>query len=264
MSFVEGQSLELDYAPLSCCSMPRYCRSWLCQVFIALAMQLTASAQDLDLADTSVGAVGLGLDIHGYFLQTKASSLRFQAELFLSNPTVFFPQEVYLNGSFRDAALRRRNDSMYTLEFDSAPSDTNFISIRGTCLAGNDSLCYLRLHSAQLDTQKLNDAQSLILIRSDSSAWRKYLRFAWMSEAFPLPSYDGQAIRWLIRLDAASEVSCTIYDNLGRALALHRFSAGIGVNEFVFSPDRRYYPGTYFVHMHSSTGDQLRRFVVIR
>ncbi len=182
----------------------------------------------------------------------------------LSNPTVYFPLHLSSGGNTLDSALKRRDDSTYDVHIDAADLHDDSLVLHGVALSGNDSVCTLTLRSVHADSIAMADDSTLLIEQSTGTPPGVYLRFAFVSEAWPNPGYDDVTIRWNLRFDLGSLVTFRVYDAIGRVVHESTADVPVGPSVFELSSDGSFYPGIYTLVVSASSGSAQRRFVLMR
>jgi hypothetical protein len=196
-----------------------------------------------------------------------------QGRIFLSNPTVFYPENWIQPANVRilTRSLTRLNDSVWTFGLslsclNAAAACDTLAFLRGELLAPSDSVTDVRLFD-----MVLTDAQGARRIAPTSAtltvesigAPLPIVRIPRLEQNAPNPVPRGSAAVWAYRIDEESDVSFVIYCPLGREIdRIERPKQPRGAHVESWTPTTLVSGGVYFVRFRSGGGEIVQKFIV--
>ncbi|GBD04443.1 hypothetical protein HRbin20_00006 [bacterium HR20] len=199
--------------------------------------------------DTTRGLVGSTLCFRRTL--TLADRCVFRCGVWLSNPTVWYPQSARIGQSA--ATLRRESDTLWLLEAPQATAGTVELELCGIVLAGSDSVCIVRLDEDSLCPSVPRSLEQVLIVASVGPPL-PYLRFARLEGPFPMPIVREEPFAVTIALDASSRAILQLYDVLGRLVAQWTFELERGIHRLTLTLPSGTSPGLYILRLESSKG----------
>ncbi|GIV22224.1 MAG: hypothetical protein KatS3mg023_3975 [Armatimonadota bacterium] len=199
--------------------------------------------------DTTRGVVGSTLCFRR--TMTLADRCVFRCGVWLSNPTVWYPQSARIGQSA--ATLRRESDTLWQLEALQETAGSVDVELCGVVLAGSDSVCIVRLDADSLCSSVLRSLEQVLIVASVGPPL-PYLRFARLEGPFPMPMVREEPFAVLIALDATSRAVLQLFDVLGRVVTQWAFELERGVHRVTLTLPVGTSPGLYVLRLESSSG----------
>ncbi len=241
-------------------------------IFLLSFILLRNVSESQIVKDTLRGTVGEELCINFSLLNDTTiigSSMTFRGKFKLSNPTVFYPENLVKNDkhTIAEATIKRFNDSIYTFSIimnDIAVSD-KFIgfSLCGEALAGSDSICVVYFTDDTLNDYDYDNFKCVIITKSIGTPL-PYIRFATLEQNYPNPVPGGISTKWFYRIDKTSEIVFSVIDYLGRETVVEKLNEQPeGINEFSLVPSLFFISGLYWLKMTTNSGSVIKPFIIL-
>ena len=242
---------------------------------------LTLSAQSGDDSPVFLraprGVVGERVSLA---LHARAGAIDFSGEVllqgrvFLSNPTVFYPENWLqpANVRIQTRSLGRLNDSVWTFSLSLRCQSVGVMIcdtlafLRGELLAPSDSVTDVRLFDMVLTdargTQRIAPTSATLTVES-VGAPLPIVRIPRLEQNAPNPVPRGTAAVWAYRIDEETDVSFVIYCPLGREIdRIERPKQPRGAHVQSWTPTTLVSGGVYFVRFRSGGGEIVQKFIL--
>jgi|GEM_PF-3522763 len=189
----------------------------------------------------------------------------------LSNPTVVYLNEIIEEGyGIESKEIIRINDSSYTVRLIFSDmmggynEGSNLFSIRGTALAGNDSLCYLDFNNIEYLGVVSEDLQCKVISKTNDE-YVQYIRNPKIRDLYPLPASSNDYLNCSFTIDFDADVEFKIFDTSGRFVKKHVLK-GIkkGTHTISFFMEKELAMGTYFIALKTNKIYDQRKFIIIK
>ncbi|MCS6807364.1 MAG: T9SS type A sorting domain-containing protein [Bacteroidota bacterium] len=251
----------------------------------SLVCCIPLNAQDTHLSPlilvATSGTVGYPTDLillarrtslYGLF-NLSARDIRIEGQLFLRNPTVFYPKEWLAapNTTLYERILIRQNDSTYTVilrlrcTVASVGCDT-LARLRGDILAASDSVSEIRLTNLLLSDnhgQRVIPSTSVVLTIRSIGAPLPIIRIAQLHYNAPNPFSRMEGTSWTYTIDEPSDIEFSIFNAFGQEIErIERKNQPRGTHVEIWKPKGWIASGVYYIRFSSSTGAHWRRCIV--
>ncbi|TAL68427.1 MAG: hypothetical protein EPN82_10560 [Bacteroidetes bacterium] len=223
-------------------------------------------------SDTAIGEVGdeLSVNINIPDSNTTFGTNKFSGTIFITNPTVFYPDTIISTLDFLITKndLKRKSDSLWNFYIElQKTSDTTSgikISLKGEALAGTDSVCTLDFSNIKLNNKPIKDF-SILIITHTLGIPSSYYRFARLKQNFPNPIEEGGFTKWHYNLDKPSVVEFYIIDYRAKETFLINLGEqSYGIHEYIFEPGMGYTSGVYWMKLKTNSGESIQPFVIVK
>ena len=223
-------------------------------------------------SDTVRASVGDELTLRIQFQDSvlKNGINNLEANIYLTNPTVFYPDSINLSNDFiiTNDSLSRITDSLwyFNIEFqkDSNSTFPLIFTLSGEALAGTDSSCVVNHTNIRLNNKPIKDINILIITNPDGFH-SHYYRFSKLEQNFPNPVKNGEDTKWHYNLDKPSVVEFYIIDYRGKETYLTGLGEqSFGIHEYIFTPGMGYSSGLYWMKLKTNSGESLQPFVIVK
>lgn len=150
-----------------------------------------------------------------------------------------------------------------TIVTRSKPAELKFrIIIYGEILAGNDSICQVKLTNRKINSNPFENLTVNLKV-SNVGAPLPYIRFPYLSAGYPNPVSRHNSISWEYWFDQDSEIIFTLYDLVGKAKIIKNLGyQKKGIYNFSFIPDYKTSSGFYFLLLSTNSGSTMRSFII--
>lgn len=201
-----------------------------------------------------------------------SGNVRLTGKLFLTNPTVFYPEKWFAAQGIQltKDSLARDNDSVYAFDISlrctqSVRCDT-LVRLRGEILAASDSVTDIRLYDLTLTDSRgsrtIPSTYATLTIGS-IGAPLPIIRRPSLEQSAPNPAERGGSIKWAYRIDEPSDITFHIYTVLGQEVVrLERKNQPRGPHEEIWTPLQPLSAGVYYVRFSSSSGEIWQRCII--
>ncbi len=195
----------------------------------------------------------------------------FESDLFLSNPTVFFPLEILgrHNIAIDETIMTQYTDSTYhlTVRFVNTSDFTSYdtiFQIKGELLAGNDSMTTLFFTNVKLNDTSQENFSSVVKSTS-APGFIQYVRFARITDFYPNPIQFGETLHLDYYIDKKSVIKIWLNDLKGNGFLIGDLGiVGIGIQSFDYYIDKSMSAGMYWIVLETFTGTAYKPLIIIK
>lgn len=221
-------------------------------------------------SDTTIAVIGEQsiITIYIEFDQIPGDKVQFNAEMLITNPTLFYPDAMLPldESEVINIKILRINDSSYNLNGSINLSDqAKFgIGLRGFNLAGSDTICILKFSNVRIGGIPLDEFESVILINS-SGIPMPYLRIAKIETPYPNPVQSGSSCKFPYNIDKISDISFDLIDINGCTITSFKKKAvNKGRHDLTFDASTQLPAGEYWLRMISNSGTSSVKFMIMK
>ena len=238
-------------------------------LILTLSTELFSQFSGLDSSGFVGDFISVQIQYNGNFETEKV--YKFESDLFISNPTIFYPVEFLAgdNTKINDYELNRINDSTYkvsiNIQFLENFTPGNIIfKLRGELLAGNDSVTTLNFTNIKLN-DSLNESFGITVKSTTEAGFIQYVRFARITKYYPNPLTIGEKLHVDYYIDKKSKIVIRLYDLIGNyVLTSDEGIIDIGIHSFEFTPDKSFSAGLYWIYLETNSGNSHKPVVIIK
>ena len=222
--------------------------------------------------DTAKGYVGDYINVPIHYINNGDSISQFKiiGSFYLSNPTVFFPNQFItaIGTITKNSSITRMSDSIYNFELGISNitllfKDTLTFYLSGELLAGYDTVCFLKFFDVKFDINPVNNFYDTVYSNTKGSSLR-YVRLPHLQEGIPNPVWAGSSAIWNYNIDKPSDVIFIVYNILGEAVLERKFFSLAGFQQFALSFDNTFPAGYYLLKFSSNSGDDFQPFIILK